>query len=114
MRGYVRYVCRVCALVAGFASGCGGEVAEPRLTIRFDYRFDHTGFYDAGRRTLLERAAQAWTTRIASGVAHTPADAEISMYDPAVGAQVQFTLGYRADGLVIFPITEEGRSAIAG
>ncbi|NNE52948.1 MAG: matrixin family metalloprotease [Sulfitobacter sp.] len=74
------------------------------FSIKFDYRFDSTGFFnDPARRTTLEGAAAEWETLIGDEFADVPAEASFEVSNPSQpGSTERVTLTERLDDILIF------------
>jgi hypothetical protein len=74
------------------------------FSIRFDYRFDSSGFFDdPARRATLEAAAAAWEELIGDDFAAIPAGASFEVSNPSVANQSQtVTLDEPIADLLVF------------
>jgi hypothetical protein len=87
---------------------------EPHVfSIKFDYRFDRAGYFDAPeRRAALEAAAAAWSARLSSDFPSVPAGTKLTLVDPEDREQ-QVTidsLEEDIDDLLVFVGTSEAIS----
>lgn len=68
---------------SAFASPWADAAAPThRFSIRFDYRFDALGFFDAERRALLEHAAGVWEERLLDDFEEIPVGTPLAVKDP--------------------------------
>lgn len=110
---------------AGGAAGAAGTANESKghsFSIKFDYRFDRAGYFDAPeRRAALEAAAANWSAVLANDFPGVPAGTKLTLTDPEDRDQ-QVTvesLEEDIDDLLVFVGTSEaitgyGRGGPAG
>ncbi|MDF1728639.1 MAG: matrixin family metalloprotease, partial [Sulfitobacter sp.] len=74
------------------------------FSIRFDYRFDTSGFFDApGRRAVLEAAAQTWEGIIGDDFAPIPVGATFEISNPSNSAITETIITTEPiDDIVVF------------
>jgi len=104
------------------AGGAPSEPAAHVFSIKFDYRFDRAGFFDAPeRRAALEAAAAAWSAVLSNDFLRVPAGTQLTLTDPEDRDQevdVE-SLAEDIDDLLVFVGTSEaipgyGRGGPAG
>lgn len=106
-------------------SGEAGETSEPTghvFSIKFDYRFDRAGYFDAPeRRAALEAAAATWSALISNDFPSVPAGVKLTLTDPEDRDQLVTvdSLEEDIDDLLVFVGTSEaidgyGRGGPAG
>lgn len=85
-----------------------GGLALPRnegaFVIQIDYRLDTTGYFDAGRRSLMELAAATWSERLRDDFPEIPSGTPIALKsvehldDPIL----EFEIEHPIDDLLVF------------
>ncbi len=97
---------RAAATLAGIALAVHGVGAA--VVIRFDYSYDSSGFFDQGRRDVLEMAATAVTSRLEDSLAPIPFSSGSqtwtpAFYHPTSGSVVQLPgLSVAQDSVVVY------------
>lgn len=80
-----------------------GRSADPGFDIKFDYRFDITGFFnDPNRRAILETAGNIWEGIIKDEFPEVPAGTEFTVLNPSTGQNETVKLTEPIDDLLIF------------
>jgi len=77
--------------------------APTSFNIQFDYRFDHTGFFnDPNRRQILETAASFWERHILDEFTDLAPGIPIYIKNPTTGGTLSFTLDRPIDDVLVF------------
>ncbi|MDJ1180135.1 hypothetical protein PJF56_14815 [Roseofilum sp. BLCC_M91] len=82
-------------------------LADPQtptsFNIEFDYRFDHSGFFnDPNRRQILETAASFWERHILDEFTDLAPGTPIYVKNPTTGGTVSFNLDRSIDDVLVF------------
>lgn len=82
-------------------------LADPQtptsFNIEFDYRFDHSGFFnDPNRRQILETAASFWERHILDEFKDLAPGTPIYVKNPTTGGTVSFNLDRPIDDVLVF------------
>ncbi|MDJ1175523.1 M10 family metallopeptidase C-terminal domain-containing protein [Roseofilum capinflatum] len=73
------------------------------FNIEFDYRFDHSGFFnDPNRRQILETAASFWERHILDEFTDLAPGTPIYIKNPTTGGTVSFSLDRPIDDILVF------------
>ena len=97
----------------GSSNNSNSDREEAGFNIEFDYRFDTNNWFDAQKRTVLEKAADIWEAIILDDFDNIAVGTTVHASDPNGGGLTSFELETEIDDIKVFAFAQNLRGSLA-